>query len=392
MCSTDGLREFVIERLTAAAEDIFVVFKNTIVQYEAEIDRQRRQLDMVWKPHIYLERIDAHQYHGCKEEGSEDDQQVCNQERSFSLDQERSFSPDQGEPEPPQIKEEQEEACSSVEAEQLVLKQETDTFMWTITHDESDHDEPEPQQLFSHYPHVPENPPGSEHEDSEPALKSRVMERNVLQTNPREIACSPNQSQSSLKCDTCGEEVKNKTELHMHQRAHTGKKMLSCYICGKMCSYKSQLIYHIRSHTGERPYSCSTCGKGFLRMTHLNTHMKIHSGEKPYACATCGTTFTQKHSLDNHKRIHTGERPYSCATCGTTFTHRRSLDKHQRIHTGEKPYSCDICERTFTYRCDLTVHIRRAHTGERPYLCVTCGKRFYDSSSLSQHMKIHANK
>ncbi len=57
MSSVECLRTFVIERLTAAAEEIFGVFKNTIVEYEEEIDRQRRLLDIVWKPEIRLNRI-----------------------------------------------------------------------------------------------------------------------------------------------------------------------------------------------------------------------------------------------------------------------------------------------------------------------------------------------
>lgn len=57
MSPVDHLREFVNERLTAAAEEIFRVFTNTIVEYEAEINRQRRLLDIVWKPALQLSRI-----------------------------------------------------------------------------------------------------------------------------------------------------------------------------------------------------------------------------------------------------------------------------------------------------------------------------------------------
>ncbi|GLD50644.1 zinc finger protein OZF-like protein [Lates japonicus] len=112
MSSVQCLREFVNERLTAAAEEISRVFEQTIVEYEEEIDRQRRLLDIVWKPEIRLHRTELPQQHVCKEEVLTE-QQLCNQERNSSLDQE--------EPEPPQIKEEQEEVCSSQEGEQLVL-------------------------------------------------------------------------------------------------------------------------------------------------------------------------------------------------------------------------------------------------------------------------------
>ncbi len=57
MSSVECLRQFVSQRLTAAAEEIFGVFKQTIVQYEEEINRQRRLLDIVWKPEIKLLRI-----------------------------------------------------------------------------------------------------------------------------------------------------------------------------------------------------------------------------------------------------------------------------------------------------------------------------------------------
>ena len=56
MSSVQYLRELMNERLTAAAEEIFRVFQKTIVDYEKEIDRQRRLLDIVWKPEIKLHR------------------------------------------------------------------------------------------------------------------------------------------------------------------------------------------------------------------------------------------------------------------------------------------------------------------------------------------------
>ncbi|XP_074489259.1 uncharacterized protein LOC141766353 isoform X2 [Sebastes fasciatus] len=136
MSAVQKLREFVNERLTAAAEEIFRVYETTIVEYEEEIDRQRRLLDVVWKPEIQLNRLELPQQHVCKEEEEEEvlaGRQLCIQERISSLDQE--------DPEPPQIKEEQEELCTSEEGEQLVLKQETDAFMLTPTYEESDHSE-----------------------------------------------------------------------------------------------------------------------------------------------------------------------------------------------------------------------------------------------------------
>ncbi|XP_059196802.1 uncharacterized protein LOC131977492 [Centropristis striata] len=130
MSAVEHLREFVNERLTAAAEEIFGAFKKAVIEYEEEIDRQRRLLsDIVWKPDINVHTTDLPQQHVCKEEEGLPDQLLCNQERSSS-------SLDQEDPEPP---EEQEEVCTSQEGEQLVVKQETDAFMLTPTCEESDH-------------------------------------------------------------------------------------------------------------------------------------------------------------------------------------------------------------------------------------------------------------
>ena len=57
MSSVECLRDFVSERLTAAATEIFRVFKQTIAEYEEEIDRQRKLLDNVWKPEIEIHSI-----------------------------------------------------------------------------------------------------------------------------------------------------------------------------------------------------------------------------------------------------------------------------------------------------------------------------------------------
>lgn len=57
MSSFECLQVFVNERLTAAAEEIFVVFKKMMEEYEEEIDRQRKLLNDFWKPEIKLTRI-----------------------------------------------------------------------------------------------------------------------------------------------------------------------------------------------------------------------------------------------------------------------------------------------------------------------------------------------
>ncbi|XP_030581245.1 uncharacterized protein LOC115777474 isoform X3 [Archocentrus centrarchus] len=126
MCSMEYLREFVKERLTAAAEEIFGAFVKTIVENEAEIS-QRILRDITVKfPKIKLHRIDLPQQDVCSTDKVLIDQQLCTEERISSLDQEEADSL--------LIKEEQEERCFTESAELHVLKQETSNFMLrTIT-------------------------------------------------------------------------------------------------------------------------------------------------------------------------------------------------------------------------------------------------------------------
>uniref|UniRef100_A0A3P9D8N5 C2H2-type domain-containing protein n=1 Tax=Maylandia zebra TaxID=106582 RepID=A0A3P9D8N5_9CICH len=131
---------------------------------------------------------------------------------SFILDVE------QEEPEPPQIKEEQEELCSSQEGEQLGLKEETDTFMVTAA-EEGEHSEPE-------------------------AADSQDLGGN----------------KNSLKCDVCGKTFKFNYQMKDHYSIHTGERPFACTVCGKMFRCSSFLKKHLRTiHTGVKPYQCKTC-------------------------------------------------------------------------------------------------------------------------------------
>ncbi|KAM4547768.1 uncharacterized protein PAE49_016291 isoform 4-T4 [Odontesthes bonariensis] len=179
---------------------------------ESTMDPHHRLLDVTWKPEIKIITTDFQQHHfcnderilahqqlcdernssleapgppqvkeehdelctsqmeqiiwdlkqtGCKEEEEEKEvlaaQLSCNQEKNSRLDQE----------EPPQIKAEQEELCTSQNEEQLLLKQETDIFMKTSNYQESDQSEPQPNsnQLLSQNFLVAERREESNHED-----------------------------------------------------------------------------------------------------------------------------------------------------------------------------------------------------------------------------------
>ncbi|KAM9364229.1 uncharacterized protein KZ484_010504 isoform 4-T4 [Pholidichthys leucotaenia] len=136
MSSAHRLRKLVRERLAAAAEEIITEFEHTIFQYEEEIERQRRLLDIRWNPRLKTPSTDFPRQRDCREEEVLPDQQLWNQERNSVLDQQK--------PEPPPIKQEQEELCTSQEGELMVVKVEADAFIETSVYEENEHSEAEP--------------------------------------------------------------------------------------------------------------------------------------------------------------------------------------------------------------------------------------------------------
>ncbi|XP_030609249.1 zinc finger protein OZF-like [Archocentrus centrarchus] len=330
-------------------------------------DEERfRLLETIWKPEIKLHRIGLQQQHVFEEEIFKK-QQFCNKERNSSLDEENT--------EPLQIKEEQEELCSSQEGEQVGQRQEADVFMVTLTYEDSDQSvaEPNSEDLLSH------SAPEAEHQGHEESQHVDLGSTRNAEVKKRRH--QRNRSHSQRVDSTPVSERQSET--------NTRKKSIQCDTCGKTFQHKSNLTRHLKSHTGDKPYSCSTCGKRFSDMSASIRHIKGHTEEKRFPCSTCEKRFKRKPDLERHIRTHTGEKPYPCITCGKRFGDVSAFIKHVRIHTRPKPYLCNICGKRFNQKIDLVYHIR-SHTGEKPYCCSTCGTRFSQRADLKTHMRIHA--
>ncbi|XP_047238071.1 zinc finger protein 771-like [Girardinichthys multiradiatus] len=388
MSSAQSLREFIRERLTAAAEEIFTEVDKTIVHYEEELDRQRRLLEKCWDPQINQQKIDVPQHYVWKENELLTDHQFCSLERNSSWatnyaqnkrlkeelgtpepiqtnenqeeleppqiknEQEEPEQPEQEEPEQPEIKDEQEELFISLEKQQQPESNKDQLIIQMSS-------EPEKQNQSRN---DPEDSGSSRHEENMRFQQTRGVTENVdipeierLETLHSNINISA--------CKVCGK-IFAQSYLTDHMRIHTGKKPFSCLTCGKNFSSRAGLYGHTRTHTGEKPFSCLICGKRFHQRSKFNEHMKTHTGEKPFSCLMCGKNFSVKRSLSRHIRTHTGEKPFSCLTCGKRFSERGSLSRHIRIHTGEKPFSCMVCGKRFNRRSHMTTHMI-THQGEQ---------------------------
>ncbi|KAM9839062.1 uncharacterized protein ACBR49_017727 [Aulostomus maculatus] len=101
MSRLQSLKLFVNQRLNAAVEEIFGHFERTITEYEEELERRHRKLlDVVLTPEIKLRHAVI---------PADVQQQLGSQEEAPPEQQEWSSRVEQEQPEPPLIKEEQEE-------------------------------------------------------------------------------------------------------------------------------------------------------------------------------------------------------------------------------------------------------------------------------------------
>ncbi|XP_038133922.1 zinc finger protein 287-like [Cyprinodon tularosa] len=348
MSSVQHLREFIRERLTAAAEEILTEVEKTFVRYEEDV----RLLESHWKPQMKLTRIELQKPCVSNEEEALDIQQLCSQKRASSHHQEetepqwneeKQMEPDfplfeeQGEPGPPWIKVEEEDP------EPLLIKEENED-PWSLL--EKEEQEQLDSSMLGRPTRLNHKDLGSSQEKGQLTKKQSIalMETSTLQgSNLCEGEPITGQlSFISPVVEITAQEGSSSAASERQPHVDTEKMSFKDDVCGRSFKNKHRLEQHYRTHTCERRFSCETCGASFVRRHHLYAHQRIHTGEKPFSCETCGKSFTQIASLNVHRKIHTGERPFSCEICGKGFIRRDHLDVHQRTHTGERPFSCEV--------------------------------------------------
>ncbi|XP_041844169.1 zinc finger protein 3 homolog [Melanotaenia boesemani] len=254
-----SLREFLNERLTAAAEEIFDAVERTIVEYreeiirskDLEISRLRMQLKLFKSESESDECLEAEQlqptdlYHPPSPSPSV--QQQHHQSSPPMSAPEHSEEEEDKDSEPPE--------CSQVKQE----PQRAHRQFWM------DHD-------------------GQHFEGVESDMNDLISSPTGLKTSPYDQALHfhPSLGNSS------GDESRDKP--------------YSCSVCEKRFNNCSHLAAHIRTHTGERPYKCEICSKTFITTSALNRHQTIHTEGKRFVCNYCGKSFKWMESLGRHLR------------------------------------------------------------------------------------------
>ncbi|XP_071391823.1 zinc finger protein 383-like [Centroberyx affinis] len=475
MSKIELLRAFVNERLKAAAEEICGAVEKTIEEYEESFisreQEQREMLNIVIKPDIKV-LIEGREKPAEPPQVKEEEEQIPTSQRAeesaddivifavspspsvkseHDLDlittssinqihniENRDYLVVNGEkkPEPPQVKEEEEQIPTSQRIEepaddtvafavspfpsvksehdldlittsslnqiqnmenggrtilfQLNTRKSTETIKVEAGVETSEATEPsiDCQSLSSDFPEVK----NEDREDCVSEIENGEGSQPDLGNSDKGSTKSHEKSDSQSRCDPChcklcGKSFSYKANLLKHASCHADNQEFLCGICGARLDSSENLTHHLESHVKERK-TCPTCGKDYSTEALLRIHMRVHTGEMPYSCKDCGRRFRKISCLHSHTRIHTGEKPYKCNMCFRKFSYRATCIKHIKTIHKDKMYTCRDCGKEFSDQSNLNAHMA-AHKGKKPYSCDFCGKEFKYAGNLDIHKKVH---
>ncbi|XP_062311559.1 zinc finger protein 892-like [Osmerus eperlanus] len=201
-----------------------------------------------------------------------------------------------------------------------------------------------------------------------------------------------NREGDSLPTNTTEEQIKAETHVQDSPAPEPGSDPQPLSVVAPDCPAAQSL--EEEEHGGMMPLLESVKSSRKRKNTALPMEgipQGSYTGDKPHQCQECNSTFSWKSHLLVHMRTHTREKPFQCQECNKSFRWQPNLIIHMRTHTGEKPFQCQECHKTFICKTNLIEHMK-IHTGEKPYHCTDCNKMYSRKTGLVQHMRTHTGE
>ncbi|XP_057679412.1 zinc finger protein 182-like isoform X2 [Corythoichthys intestinalis] len=450
MDKVEMMRALLNARLSAAVEEIAVVFASTITQYEEELcrskaenERQRQQLDSVYRPRNeaptadnnevlpleqqqYNSMVEQHEPEPAKYE-VEEWAAPCTFTKEEPLQQfELPYSHVILKNEYQKNKSRSEDNASSSSSQHVTTDGDggycgalqADSRPPPLSHacsaapdDEHTRDKylpPEQQENQSTTGFTLSPKPATAECSSPTALMKMIsIENGWTEEEHKWNVCFKQEEKTNriIDCPPAGnnEDVVCKSQVHLkqHEENRSAEPPSPLETCGELSKGD------VTCHPDNTHWKCSQCGETFGAKKNLRSHMMVHSGEKhrllvrteTHLVTDTGenTTEEQDSSLSDQstvidgKKVQTSKKGFKCSVCSHRFSFKCNLLTHMRVHTGEKPFSCSVCGHIFSIKSNLLTHMR-VHTGEKPFACSMCGMRFSQKASVTHHIRTHTGE
>ncbi|XP_051967271.1 zinc finger protein OZF-like isoform X1 [Xyrauchen texanus] len=432
-----SVHSFLIKRMMAAAEEIFDVVKDNVIEYQQEIERLKQE-------NCCLKNTLANT-RNCSRAETNNDAESTNSDVVLQgpLDSELS-----------EIRVKMEVA--------KVVSHEPMSQASTITSVLSEGQEP--TQFLLHQPEVL-----VKNEEDGFDMQSSVAVKSDLWVQ----ASNSNSSLEQRSYISDGHVDLPIAEQDLHSLDEVTQKALQsqkgtfiCQICSKSFCNNGRLRKHMVVHQSERPFCCNSCGRRFKSKTHLKEHERLHTERQaevrnsieeppdsqfsqmqimlmpdsinmdripqhspcvsPTSCElsvnrtsvnreegadlsinlmeqvitdyfktkdTCSNISAPNKSISDQVIIVHDEpspHPISDREQTTEGLSHLNLDL-QSQDTEQFPFQCEICDRPFKRHQSLKIHMC-VHQRIRNYHCRVCGRGFYKGCHLREHLRIHTGE
>ena len=195
-----------------------------------------------------------------------------------------------------------------------------------------------------------------------------------------------------FKCEFCihrftNEEYLNKHVHDKHKNPVRVDMLYTCHLCQKTFRNKNNLIIHERGHTGEKPFACDECDEKYHSQKDLREHKQIHS-KLAVQCDVCEEKFTFSKQLRHHEKTGCIKGNFPCDKCKKRFVSEDKMRRHRRSEHPIDFFHCKFCEQKFKFRRYLKKHEIVYHTMGISK-CYICAKKFQRPGELRNHLQIH---